>query len=73
MVDAPAIAAARATLPAPPGTAGQLHAVQILHRARAHGPQEHATLTHEALLARRMRSSPVADHLVQIHGRLPGG
>ena len=63
----------RLPLPVPLGTAGQLHAVQILHRACAHGPQQHATLTHEALLARRMRSSPVADHLVQIHGRLPGG
>jgi len=56
MESAPAIAAARAALPAPPGTTGQLHAVQILHPARAHGLQERAMLAHEAWLAKCMRS-----------------
>lgn len=52
---------------------GKLFALKTLHPARAHDPQERAMLAHEAWLARRMRSSRVAGHLVQIHDRLPGG
>ncbi|MDP2817864.1 MAG: bifunctional protein-serine/threonine kinase/phosphatase [Polaromonas sp.] len=52
---------------------GKLYAIKTLHPARAHDPQERAMLAHEAWLARRMRSSRVAGHLVQIHDRLPGG
>lgn len=54
-------------------TAGKLYALKTLHPARAHDPQERAMLAHEAWLARRMRSSRVAGHLVHIHDRLPGG
>ncbi|MDP1739859.1 bifunctional protein-serine/threonine kinase/phosphatase [Polaromonas sp.] len=52
---------------------GKLYALKTLHPARAHDPQERAMLAHEAWLGRRMRSSRVAGHLVQIHDRLPGG
>jgi serine/threonine protein phosphatase PrpC len=52
---------------------GRLYALKTLHPARAHDPQERAMLAHEAWLARRMRSSRVAGHLVHIHDRLPGG
>lgn len=52
---------------------GKLYALKTLHPARAHDPQERAMLAHEAWLARRMGSSRVADHLVHLHDRLPGG
>ncbi len=52
---------------------GKLYALKTLHPARAHDPQERAMLAHEAWLAKRMRSSRVAGHLVNIHDRLPGG
>ncbi len=52
---------------------GKLYALKALHPARAHDPQERAMLAHEAWLARRMGSSRVADHLVHLHDRLPGG
>jgi serine/threonine protein phosphatase PrpC len=52
---------------------GRLYALKTLHPARAHDPQERAMLAHEAWLARRMRSSRVASHLVHIHDRLPSG
>jgi len=58
-----------AALPPP----GKLYALKTLHPARAHDPQERAMLAHEAWLAKRMRSSRVAGHLVNIHDRLPGG
>jgi serine/threonine protein phosphatase PrpC len=50
-----------------------LFALKTLNPARAHDPQELAMLAHEAWLARRMRSSRVADNLVRIHDDLPGG
>lgn len=56
-----------------PASGGKLYALKTLHPARAHDPQERAILAHEAWLARRMRSSRVAGHLVNIHDRLPGG
>ncbi|WP_395056742.1 protein kinase [Polaromonas sp.] len=61
-------AAAAAQVPS-----GKLYALKTLHPARAHDPQERAMLAHEAWLARRMGSSRVADHLVHLHERLPGG
>jgi len=54
-------------------SSGKLYALKTLHPARAHDPQERAMLAHEAWLARRMGSSRVADHLVHLHDRLPGG
>jgi len=59
--------------PEPRTASGRLYALKTLHPARAHDPQERAMLAHEAWLARRMRSSRVAGHLVHIHDRLPGG
>lgn len=58
---------------ASPVASGKLYALKTLHPARAHDPQERAMLAHEAWLAKRMRSSRVAGHLVNIHDRLPGG
>ncbi len=49
----------------------RLYALKTLHPARAHDPQERAMLAHEAWLAKRMQSSRAADHLVNIHDRLP--
>ena len=69
---APTPAAAPST-PDNTGNTGKLYAIKTLHPARAHDPQERAMLAHEAWLARRMRSSRVAGHLVHIHDRLPGG
>ncbi|MGH8832289.1 MAG: protein kinase domain-containing protein, partial [Polaromonas sp.] len=50
----------------------RLYALKTLHPARAHDPQERAMLAHEVWLAKRMQSSRAADHLVNIHDRLPG-
>lgn len=61
------------TDPVAQAPSGRLYALKTLHPARAHDPQERAMLAHEAWLARRMRSSSVAGHLVHIHDRLPGG
>lgn len=64
---------AASTDEASPAPSGKLYALKTLHPARAHDPQERAMLAHEAWLAKRMRSSRVAGHLVHIHDRLPGG
>jgi len=49
----------------------QLYALKTLHPGRAHDQDERAMLAHEAWLAKRMRSSQVAEHLVHIHDSLP--
>jgi serine/threonine protein phosphatase PrpC len=55
-----------------PGTQ-RLYALKTLHPSRAHDPDERATLAHEGWLAARMASSRVAEHLVALHPRPPGG
>lgn len=52
---------------------GKLYALKTLHPARANDPQERDMLAHEAWLARRMRHSGAADHLVHLHDRAPNG
>ncbi len=51
----------------------RLYALKTLHPARAGDPEERDMLAHEAWLARRLRHSGAADHLVLLHDRLPGG
>jgi serine/threonine protein phosphatase PrpC len=46
---------------------GRLFALKTLHPQRAHDAQERAMLAHEAWLAKRMRTSRAADHLVAVH------
>ncbi|WP_394788501.1 protein kinase [Rhodoferax sp.] len=48
-----------------------LYALKTLHPSRAHDPQERAMLAHEAWLAKRMRSSRAAEHLVTLHDTFP--
>ncbi|MES2511879.1 MAG: bifunctional protein-serine/threonine kinase/phosphatase [Pseudomonadota bacterium] len=54
-------------------TQGKLYALKTLHPARAHDDQERAMLAHEGWLAARMQSGRAADHLVNLHEKLPGG
>ena len=50
----------------------KLYALNALHPARAHDPEERAMLAHEAWLAKRMQSSRAATCLVNVHDHLPG-
>ncbi len=54
-------------------TSGKLYALKTLHPARAHDQEERAMLAHEGWLAARMQSGRAADHLVNLHDKLPGG
>ncbi len=50
----------------------KLYALKTLHPARAHDAQERAMLAHEAWLAKRMRSSRAAGHLVTSYDKVAG-
>ncbi len=54
-------------------TTDKLYALKTLHPARQHDAQERAMLAHEAWLAKRMHTSRVAEHLVQLHDGPPAG
>ncbi len=49
------------------------YALKTLHPARAHDPEECASLAHEAWLAQHMQSSRAAEHLVRLLDGPPGG